>query len=322
MSTTLSSSTGFRRQAIGPQGPRDCSSCGKPGPGRVTRSRGIRPLILGSRRGEFTASTWLPSSATIQDLGRDGTLRLAILQTRTRCGFQPSSARARWRGFVTARCRALSVVAAVLVTASLLWLGRSASVALAGGSPCITSGVGIDPAQATSSAGNLLSSESTGQTFVAADSGLRSIAVWRVASEGANLGAIYVTVTETNVSGQPLTDLPLATSSTLSNSSGDGVTPTEFLWQFDPPVALKAGTRYAFFLRTCGTTPYVDFLARGMPDLYVDGCLWATTRGSGCDLPQGVVQFPDADLIFRIEFCGSGAPVRRETWGQLKTVYR
>jgi hypothetical protein len=132
---------------------------------------------------------------------------------------------------------------------------------------------------------------------------------------------LTVTITSVDSTGVPDVFERLVTSDALVDANGDGVHPTEFRWSFEPSFAVQLRGHYAFFVRACGGV--VDFLARGNPDLYPNGHLWESGRTGGDCLPAGGVNsYPDADVIFQIEFCTQTTPVIGHSWGQLKTVYR
>jgi hypothetical protein len=194
------------------------------------------------------------------------------------------------------------------------------------GQPCSGVSIGLDVSQANNSASPFLG-EAPGQTFMARDTLLHSLTVWRVASEDSNLFGMHLYITETDSTGYPLIDHIVLDGPTVYNPYGDGVHPIPFQWVFDPPLVLPRSGLYAFFLRmTPCILGYFDVLAReGTEDLYPEGYLWRTARSaaSGCILRGGLDSNPAADLIFKIEFCSMAAvPVRHTTWGELKVLYR
>src|SRR5207253_10012094 len=106
---------------------------------------------------------------------------------------------------------------------------------------------------------------------------------------------------------------------------GDGVHPTKFEWDFDPPVVLPHRGLYAFFLQgpidECPT--FFDVLTRDGGDAYPEGHYWRGGRTDYCTLRFNPDPIPDSDIVFTIEFCHEeSTPVRNSTWGRVKTLYR
>jgi hypothetical protein len=106
---------------------------------------------------------------------------------------------------------------------------------------------------------------------------------------------------------------------------GDGVHSIRYQWVFDPPLTLPRAGEYAFFLAENPCIGTLDVLSTEGRDLYTDGVIWLTGRSATCRLGTPgsyALPFPDADLIFQIEFCDTTTPTRHTTWGQLKRIYR
>jgi hypothetical protein len=139
---------------------------------------------------------------------------------------------------------------------------------------------------------------------------------------------MHLYITETDSTGYPRLLPPPAIvldGPTVVHTDGDGVHPTPFHWEFDPPVVLPRPGTYVFFLAMDPCLVYFDVLSTGEDrGLYPDGILWLSGRTGGCDLSgQYADAFPRADLIFKIEFCRSATtPVRPTSWGKLKVNYR
>ncbi len=211
--------------------------------------------------------------------------------------------------------------AACLVLASSTLGGARA---MCGPVPCAPVTIGLDTSQANTSGGYFLG-EAPGQTFLARDTLIHSLTVWRVASQYYSLYGMHLYITETDSTGTPLVNRVVQDGPVVFNPYGDGIHPTPFQWVFDPPVALPRTGRYAFFLEIYPCQIYYfDVLGReeGGEDLYPDGHYWSTTR-SGLCLPEAPVSsYPTGDMIFQIEFCDSSTPVRPMTWGRLKMMYR
>jgi len=190
--------------------------------------------------------------------------------------------------------------------------------------------VGVDTAFANNSGGTF-AGEAPGQTFYAPDTLLYSLTVWRVAAEGAPGNPYGVGIdpyiTLTDIHGGPVTSEIISHGPVQIIPNGDGIHPIKFEWIYDPPLVLPHRGTYAFFMQApqdhCPA--YWDLLTRDLPlpDNYPEGNAWLTARTFSCDLTPSVRAFPDADLVFTVEFCHDLATaVRGKTWGQLKAIYR
>lgn len=192
---------------------------------------------------------------------------------------------------------------------------------------CSTYTVGIDTSLATTSGGDILG-EAVGQTFYAADTLLKSLTVWRVASECPLGSGIHLYITATDSTGYPLLNQIVLDGPTLFTSTCDGIHPTPIQWVFDPPLSLPGRGLYAFFLQIAASQcpGYFDVLAReAVPDAYPLGQAWLTSRSSfsGCILRDPVNSYPASDFIFTAEFCPtSTVPTRDASWGEVKRRYR
>lgn len=223
--------------------------------------------------------------------------------------------------------RALLMLASVLAAGLVMPAsGLALSVRPSVGQTCPTVvAVGIDTSLANSSAGDILG-ESVGQTFFASDTLIRSLTVWRVVQQETLYTGIDPYIVETDSAGIPLSTSVIQHGPVMHVFYGDGVHPVEFKWEFDPPVALPRRGLYAFFLQVpmdeCPS--YFDVLGRdGVTDAYTDGHVWLSRRTVACTLRFNPDPFPNADLVFTIEFCHDvSTPVRSSTWGQLKVLYR
>jgi hypothetical protein len=222
---------------------------------------------------------------------------------------------------IRSRTTPTRVLTAAFVAAAI---ALSATQRQAAAESCTIVSVGLDTSQANNSGGAFLG-EAPGQTFLARDTLIRSLTVWRVASEDTNLFGMHLYITDTDSTGMPLTDHVVLDGPTLYNPYGDGIHPIPFQWVFDPPTALPARGQYAFFLQMSPCVlGYFDLIARESDeDLYADGHFWWTDRSLTCALRQSLNSNPRADMIFKVEFCRTGiVPVRRKSWGEIKTMYR
>jgi len=186
---------------------------------------------------------------------------------------------------------------------------------------CAAESVGVDTSQATTS-GDLILGKAWGQSFVAADTLILSVTVWRIPSEHNDPSSMKFWITEVDSGGRPHTHLVVHEGPILSVTSPDSTRPTKIQFVFDPPIALPRPSQYCFWVQEV-CTGYVDLLIDPSDD-YPGGHLWQTYRSNfeGCILRDYPESFPDADLAFTIAFCLSPTPVRRTSWGELKLRYR
>jgi hypothetical protein len=168
---------------------------------------------------------------------------------------------------------------------------------------------GVDSSLANNSGGTLINS--VGQTFLAEDTVVTSLTVWRIGG----YYAVTPLITRTDESGTPVG--PPLWQGPSTNLPDPPAVPTPLTWMFDPPLVLPGRGTYAWFV--CS----VDFDMLGVSggDAYANGQIWDSSRGE-CG-PGSVRPIPDADFVFMVTFCrDSPTPARRATWGDLKLRYR
>ena len=160
-----------------------------------------------------------------------------------------------------------------------------------------------------------------GQTFVASDTLIRSIAVWQPPADYYEHINVWVCRTRADQHADLINGLLWVDSRYFNQAD------PHLEYVFDPPLALPGPGLYAFFFQdACGT----DFALRYnvTDNLYPAGHLWRTGRtiGFGCYIDPATsyyAQDENADLIFAVTFCsGTVTAVRATTWGRLKTIYR
>ena len=211
-----------------------------------------------------------------------------------------------------------------LLSFLVLFAMSGANTDVAASGSCDAISVGLDTTLANGYGGSNIG-KSVGQSFFAPTPHLASITVWRAAVEFNFTIGMDLHIFETDSLETPQMDREVLDGPTIVHSDGDGVHDTEFRWTFDPPVELPAVGTYAFFLRQDPCLGYFDVIARGGdPMAYPDGHAWESQRGVNCALVPFAApsSYPDADLIFKAEFCVDAVPVRHSTWGRVKTIYR
>ncbi len=187
--------------------------------------------------------------------------------------------------------------------------------------PCQANVVGVDSTAGTVS-GELILGMAWGQTFVAKDTLLQSVRVWRIPLEAADPSGLKFWITEVDSTGRPHTHLVVYEGPTISVVSADTSHATPIIYSFDPPVRLPRLGPYCFWIQEV-CTGYADLLIDPHDD-YSGGSLWNTFRSDfeGCILRDGPRSLLGEDLAFRLEFCDVVTPVRRSSWAQVKAIYR
>jgi hypothetical protein len=182
--------------------------------------------------------------------------------------------------------------------------------------------VGVDTSLADERVG-AIDGEAPGETFVAADTLIRSVTVWRHPVEANNSTPMKLWITEVDSAGMPLIGQVVFEGPALSVPYGDGIHPIKVQYSFDPPVALPHRGRYFFAIQEL-CLGYFDLLTTTV-DAYPDGSAWRTGRSnfSDCILAFDVSRLIRPDLVFTIEFCNTRTtPTRTRSWGQIKVLYR
>jgi len=174
-----------------------------------------------------------------------------------------------------------------------------------------------------SSHANTLPGEAPGQTFLATDTLIRSITVWRYRLPNPNSSPMKLWITEVESTGRPLLDHVVLEGPTIQVPFGDGIHPTKVEFAFDPPIVLPHRGTYFFAVQNA-CLGWWGLLAN-LHDVYPNGTLWRTERivGGPCILRRSINEFADYDLIFTIVFCREGeTPTLPRSWGQVKVIYR
>lgn len=220
------------------------------------------------------------------------------------------------------KCRFRRIVWAGLLAGSLAFEPNRGAAADCG--PVIT---GNDPASWNSSRGTFLG-RALGQTFYAFDTLITRITVWRPpnAFDPSGLRLFVTTVDSVNYSPfRPTTQSIIQNGPTVVVPNSD--LPGQLIrmdFNLDPPLALPHLGTYAFFFQREGCDAGETLLIATEPGSYPYGTFWVTGRTASlpCFL-RDVDIWEDLDLCFEIEFCrDTSTPVREESWGRLKLIYR
>jgi len=163
------------------------------------------------------------------------------------------------------------------------------------------------------------------QLFVATDTLIESITVWRVPSDTADLTPLKIYIMRVDSSlgvERPDWHNVLLDGPSISVAGGDGVHSVPLTWSFDPPFALPHRGQFSFELKPTPCYGAVGIIA-APNNPYPDGGVWQMDPGAcdvGCCPSQRAG--PDIDMAFRVVFCEPSVPTRPVTWGSLKAQYR
>ncbi len=171
---------------------------------------------------------------------------------------------------------------------------------------CYPVAIGVQPTLADTVV-SPFSCRGWGQEFVAADTLIHSISVWRLAQPAYSDTPRQLFITDPF---DPLVVgdvIPLLlTGSVLVIPNGDGVHPVEYRWTFDPPFALPR--RGKFFFEIMADNWTVCPVAADSTNPYPDGVTWETSPVWDCSRPGPPfdIEHPTWDLAFEVQFCGAG----------------
>jgi hypothetical protein len=193
---------------------------------------------------------------------------------------------------------------------------------------CVPESIGLDPAIWNTARGTFLG-HALGQTFLATDTLITRLTVWRPPGDRSVLGVhLFITAVDTTrTPPRPIASQILLDGPTLhvydSDPPGQLV---ELSFVIDPPLALPRPGLYAFFLQTEACNGGEFLIIANDQNPYPHGIYWITGRVTvlPCFLRSVAGGEDNADLLFNIEFCrpDQTTPVRPSTWGQVKVRYR
>jgi hypothetical protein len=204
-----------------------------------------------------------------------------------------------------------------------LALAASSTIASPAYAGCQPESVGVDTSLATTT-GELILGMAWGETFVATDTLISSVTVWRMAPEHNDPSPLKFWITQVDSLGTPHTHLVVFDGPAQSVVSPDSTRPTAITYAFDPPISLPRPSMYCFWVQEI-CTGYADLLI-DQNNPYANGRIWKTYRSDfdGCilrDFPDS--RLPDDDLVFTLVFCHPNTvPTRSKTWGSVKAHYR
>lgn len=171
---------------------------------------------------------------------------------------------------------------------------------------CSTYSIGLDTTYATTWDGPY-GGRADGEVFLARDTLIRSITVWRPVPPDTNRFGMKLWIVRADSTGQPNMAGILLSGPTLLIPAGDNVHPVEYTWTFDPPFALPSRGYFWFGVQPDPCEGFFNLLFNDQ-NAFKDGDNWRSRRvfpGDPCHLVRYPDHFADWDLIFRMEFCDS-----------------
>jgi len=217
-------------------------------------------------------------------------------------------------------CRRLVWGAGTLMPILALCIAGQAHAAV-----CPVDTIGID-ASLSNGVTYPIFGEEPGQTFTAPESLLTFVRVWREAYDDSNGIGMKLCITETAPDGTPDLSRILYCAPTIVHLLSDHVHPTEFRWDFDPPIVLPYLGKFALFILQDPCIGLWDLLSTDQSTIYSGGEMWYTSRSRcilGPPLQAGLIPYFEYDVVFQAGFCKDAVTaVEHKTWGQLKMLYR
>ncbi len=218
--------------------------------------------------------------------------------------------------------------AIVALNAALVGGEETSKGSVAWAQPCLVNTVSIDTSMANSWV-VAWAGRAWGQVFLAPDTLIQSITVWRRSIPGVNEFPMKLYISEVDSTERPITDqLLLDGPSVVLTIDGDGVTPERVDYVFDPPFALPRTGKFFFAIKDEVCFGAVDLLSNNT-NPYPHGKAWqAEPANLFCD-DLGCCPWDfggNIDLIFDIVFCLSSTTdvpfPRGDSWGKIKAGYR
>lgn len=223
--------------------------------------------------------------------------------------FEKASPRHRWR-----------LAHARFIAAGALLLSLT-SAAVGRGATCPTTFVSTD----TSTADTTLLvyfGRAYGQVFLATDTVLQGITVYRPAVDVADYDQVKLYILGVDNNGTPVTSNIILDGPAFEGPLGDGVHPVPVRFTLNPPVTLPRLGLYCFAVKE-NFCDGAFHLIGGRKNAYPYGMAWEFEKGFACvGLSLASNANPNLDLAFEVDFCDMATPASRTTWGELKLRYR
>jgi hypothetical protein len=162
-----------------------------------------------------------------------------------------------------------------------------------------------------------------GTTFIARDTVISAITVWRIPNQAVNRSDMKLWIVEVDSTGRPQNHRVVFEGPTLRAPPGDGMNATPTRFELNPPAILPYRGKFAFMVQNLCEWFFGLLVRDGAT--YPEGELWRseTSNYYGCVLWGIYDRFDEYDLACKIEYCSDTVtPVTRRSWGQLKVIYR
>jgi hypothetical protein len=163
------------------------------------------------------------------------------------------------------------------------------------------------------------------QVFLAQDTLITAITVWRHPQDYVNGTPMRLYITEVELLGGLLRPDPsrilLAGEQILAGGPSD--VPIPIRYEFDPPFSLPRRGHFSFAIKVETRSCAGDFgLRADSLGGYAEGDLWRTKADPfDCSFGDSPLWQDGRDLVFKIEFCLQPVAVLPDTWGRLKSRY-
>ena len=171
----------------------------------------------------------------------------------------------------------------------------------------------------------IFSSRAYGQTFLATDTVLKSVTVFRpgIPLLEINDTPLQLYITTVDALGVPnwRVEDRLWTGPLQSFPPTDGVHPLPIKFEINPPLVLPGPGRYYFTIKESWCSLFYTFLGKSF-NPYPEGQAWGNGPGFGCTLGLPVDWGSDQDMCFLLEFCEVTTDALPTSWGRLKQIYR
>jgi hypothetical protein len=207
---------------------------------------------------------------------------------------------------------------AIFVAFLAVWVGAHVSKA----DSCLAESAGIDTTAGDTNIG-LHNAQAVAQVFLAPDSLIASITVWRPVSQFSNVNGMHLYITKLDsLTGKPsIFEILLDGPTVIFPDTGTVAKPVTY--EFDPPFALPSKGRFAFAIKEENPYCFGGFTLRANDtNAYPDGDAWTLNPNAACDDIGNNPFHSQDDLIFTVTFCSPAVPTLPATWGGVKASYR
>ena len=113
---------------------------------------------------------------------------------------------------------------------------------------CPTESLFVDPVSWTNSM-SAMWGQAPGETFVAEDTLISAITVWRYPSQTGNNAPLKLWIVEVDSSGRPMADKVVLDGPVIQVFGGDGIHPIEIRFGLGAPAVLPRRGKFAFFVQ-------------------------------------------------------------------------